>query len=541
MKKDIGLFFLLSAIVAGCLTGCAALNDERDRPFGVNFPAESLSDRAVVVFFVDGVNAEIFEQMLRAKKLPNIKRYFLDRGTYIPRCTANIPSVTLANETSTVTGLFPGHHGVTGINWFDRVKLIWRNYETIDQKNLLDNDYRATTIFETLGDATTVSIFYQAHRGATKFVENRLSAGPPFFFRWYELVDRISLCRFDLVARIAATRGRFPLFTIAYMLAVDFRGYDQGLDSPEYRQALIHTDAHIGRVLADFEAAGMLDKLVIVLTADHGLTRVRHHLALDDFLRNRLGLSLAKKRLWEAMPFENRLDYYRQFTAVTAGSGDRYWAVYLRKPKVGGGFDAWPIRPAPEDLRRYSTRNGNRIDLIARLIDQDAVDAVAWRKGPKTVRLVRRTGTVELKRTGPGQFSYRVISGRDPLGYAATGVPAEMLSGRPAPSRRWLDATAKTQFPDLVPQLVAYFQAPRRGDLAVFAAPGWDFNTINQAGHGGLRPAEMHFPLLLAGPGVPHTILPTARAVDLVPTLLHLLGRPIPKERDGTTLFKTRK
>jgi len=95
---------------------------------------------------------------------------------------------------------------------------------------------------------------------------------------------------------------------------------------------------------------------------------------------------------------------------------------------------------------------------------------------------------------------------------------------------------------------LAYFRAPRAGDLAIFASPGWDFLSPNRAGHGGLRAYDdMHVPLLLAGPGVPHKTIPAARTVDLVPTLLQLLktdnpGHAVknsPQKFDGQSLIQT--
>ena len=88
-----------------------------------------------------------------------------------------------------------------------------------------------------------------------------------------------------------------------------------------------------------------------------------------------------------------------------------------------------------------------------------------------------------------------------------------------------------------MPQLAAYFRARRAGDIAVFAAEGWDFGNRHSAGHGGLNRGEMCFPLILAGPGVPHGRLETAQAVDIMPTILHWLGKPIPDALDGQPLL----
>ncbi len=171
------------------------------------------------------------------------------------------------------------------------------------------------------------------------------------------------------------------------------------------------------------------------------------------------------------------------------------------------------------------------------LVTLEAVDAVAWTQGPGAVRVRNRKGVVEFAQPDPAtdEISYRVVSGVDPLGYD------KALGGKkPISSRDWLAATMATEYPDLPAQIVAYFDASRAGDIAMFAAPGWDFYTKNRAGHGGLRGAEDLFvPLLLAGPGVPKgaTAPVAVRTVDLMPTILTLLGKPIPAGLDGQSLL----
>jgi arylsulfatase A-like enzyme len=46
----------------------------------------------------------------------------------------------------------------------------------------------------------------------------------------------------------------------------------------------------------------------------------------------------------------------------------------------------------------------------------------------------------------------------------------------------------------------------------------------------------MFVPMILAGPGVPVGRVEEARTVDLMPTLLHLLGRQEPPGLDGRVL-----
>ena len=333
--------------------------------------------------------------------------------------------------------------------------------------------------------------------------------------------------------------------TTVYLLSPDFHAYEHGIANNDYHEALAHTDYQLGRVFADMERAGLLDKIVIGMVADHSQATVNKHFDAVEYLLKDLRLKVASKTLWENTSFEKRLAYYQQYPAVIYGGGERYLAITLRRPnrdQAGKlvGFDPWPSKPAPEDLFDYPTQRGN-VNLVSSLASQPAIDVVAYQVAPNCVRLRRSSGEVEFSQPDGrgGQISYRVISGTDPLGWHAL-VPADLLAGRPASPRQWLQATYGTNYPDLPAQILAYFSAYRAGDIAVFAQPGWDFSHDLRGGHGGLQGySDMLVPMLLAGPGVPHGQLAPARTVDLAPTILGLLGRQAPPQLDGIDLLSS--
>ncbi len=209
-----GLWISLLLGLAGCF-GVPDAHGPADT-FGIDFALPHAGrTHGAIIFVVDGVNARIFQEMLDAGDLPAIEKYVVRRGLYVPRAVASLPSATLPNLTSIATGLLPGRHGVTGVRYFDRVSLLWRNYATIAQKNTLDDDYRAKTLFEHFGDRATFSLFYQPHRGTTRFFENRYRAGGAFFAGQYRFIDRLTLSRFADVADAARARGRWPAVTVA--------------------------------------------------------------------------------------------------------------------------------------------------------------------------------------------------------------------------------------------------------------------------------------------------------------------------------------
>ena len=129
-------------LTAGFLAvGCGAMPAGSADTFGVDFsPPACESQPSAIVFIVDGLNAAVFGEMLQAGELPAIRTYFVDRGAYAPRAVANVPSATLPNLTSLVSGRFVGHHDVVGIRVFDRRRSVYRQYDTIAQKNRVDGD-----------------------------------------------------------------------------------------------------------------------------------------------------------------------------------------------------------------------------------------------------------------------------------------------------------------------------------------------------------------------------------------------------------------
>src|SRR5918995_961695 len=76
--------------------------------------------RHVVGFLWDGTNPNVLYAMAAAGEAPNVAR-LLGMGTaYAHGAMAGLPTVTLANHTSILTGRLPGHHGILNNAWYDR-------------------------------------------------------------------------------------------------------------------------------------------------------------------------------------------------------------------------------------------------------------------------------------------------------------------------------------------------------------------------------------------------------------------------------------
>ncbi len=76
--------------------------------------------RHVVGFLFDGTNPNVLYAMAARGEAPNVAR-LIEQGTAFEHgAMAGLPTVTLANHTSILTGRLPGHHGILNNAWWPR-------------------------------------------------------------------------------------------------------------------------------------------------------------------------------------------------------------------------------------------------------------------------------------------------------------------------------------------------------------------------------------------------------------------------------------
>jgi hypothetical protein len=256
--------------------------------------------RHVVGFLFDGVNPNVLHAMAAAGEAPNVAR-LVDTGTaYEWGAFAGLPSVTLANHTSILTGRLPGHHGILHNAWYDRAH---------GQQVVTNSQATWPWAMEHLtpGVASLHDVIHRAEPGAfTASVNEPCDVGADYstfdFFRRGE-VPPIP----DSPAGLPHTTGRFvrPSKDYAWSSVVDHMGVEQavGIWSGDYRgvtsplprftwcnftltDSAFHAggpfseiaaasvrdcDARVGEVLAAVERAGAFDHTAFVLVADHGM------------------------------------------------------------------------------------------------------------------------------------------------------------------------------------------------------------------------------------------------------------------------------
>lgn len=521
-----------AAIVVGAAAfgggGCAA-----DRALNVRVDADvHRPARCAVLLFVDGFGRASFDRARAAGEIPNIERHLLARGVSVDAAVAALPSITYSNAVTFLTGRYPGHHGIVANRWFDPIEGRARDYTLIKTYQRVDSDYFATTIHDLLTDEDSTSFQAAQRRGADYAIDNWATSGINWFFGNHSGVDCLVAQDLEVIAeQHVRPRKRWPAFIFAYFPGVDHAGHEHGTRSEAYRRAVRNLDAQIGRFCEGLRQARVYDSTLLVLASDHGMVEVGHDRALDipASLRANSGRPVATAVEVAADP--RRALAVDAICAVTAS---RWAAIYFRssatwsdRPVTGWGNAAW--------LQSWLTGSGGS------LLDHEAIELAAGRAGPNAAWLRSRRGVSIVEREGAGRdrrYRYRAVRG-DALGLMDDATLRECVGASAMPDRAWLERSAASRYPDLVPQIVEMFDSPRAGDIVLFASAGWDFSAEDPAaGHGSVLADEMLVPMVFAGPGIGReATIRVARNCDVMPTIADWLGvlerHPAPASLDG--------
>ena len=492
---------------AGCIVDRplhVALKDDVDRP-----------PRSVVVFFVDGMDRARFRQLLAEGALPHIDQRFVRGGVRVEDAVSSLPSVTYPNCSSLLTGRFPGHHDILGNFWFDRATLEAYDYVALATYLDVNRHLRAATLYDLLRDRFTVNIQLQPHCGAVHTIDNRNVFAWLWIFGWYVEVDRnVGLC-LEEVAQAANRVKRWPTVIATYYPGVDEIGHRFGPDSPEYGSALGNIDRVVGRVCDALDATGLGGSTYYALITDHSMSPIGRTTRIDllRWLRQARGLRLLSGPLTQAS-YTHRYALLQNYDAVGAVDAGRVLLLHLR------GQRGWSFRPDPQEVDQWVMAEP-ALPLLP------AIGCVMMRDGPDRIRVrVRNQSAIVERRIEGGTARYRIAAeGNDLFGYRAMPPLAAFADVGWHTSRQWLEATIGTAYPDFVPQVVEMFDSPRTGDIVLMAAQGWSFVTHEQGGHGSCLARDMLVPMFFAGPDLPQGgTIPLARFVDVMPTVLGLLG-----------------
>jgi predicted AlkP superfamily pyrophosphatase or phosphodiesterase len=231
---------------------------------------------------------------------PNVARLIAMGTAYEHGAMAGLPTVTLANHTSILTGRLPGHHGILNNAWFDRatgeqiitnssatwpwaMKTVTPGTESIHSAVARTwPDELSASVNEPCDIAAGYSTFDFFRRGEVPPIPSdpiglphttERFVRPSKDYSWSSIVDHMGT---EQACGIWGGHYRDvdyprPRFMWVNFTLTDAAMHEGGPHSEIAAASIRDSDARLGEVLAAIEAAGVFDDTAFVLVADHGM------------------------------------------------------------------------------------------------------------------------------------------------------------------------------------------------------------------------------------------------------------------------------
>jgi phosphonoacetate hydrolase len=293
------------APTVAALLGCAPLEDGRYLAMQDGNALTDILDPSerpnhVVGFLFDGTNANVLYDMAARGEAPNVARLIAMGTAFGHGAMASLPTVTLANHTTILTGAHPGHHGILHNAWYDRAQgrqIITNSSAT--WPTAMDHLCAGTesihdAVHRTWPDAFTASVnepcdiradystFDFFRRGEVPPIP-RSPEGLPHTterfvrpskdYSWSSVVDHMGI---DQATGILSGHYRdvsypLPRFMWCNFTLTDAAMHEGGPYSEIAAASVRDSDARLGEVLAALERRGIIDDTAFLLVADHGM------------------------------------------------------------------------------------------------------------------------------------------------------------------------------------------------------------------------------------------------------------------------------
>ncbi|MGH9040375.1 MAG: alkaline phosphatase family protein [Acidimicrobiia bacterium] len=263
--------------------------------------ADATRPRHLVGFLLDGCNPNTLYRLAASGSAPNVARLMAMGTAFRHGAMAGMPTVTLANHTSLLTGAYPGHHHILHNAWWDRAsgEVVTTNSPATWPGAMQRLAPGIETLFGAVSrgrpGAFTAAVNEPADAGAGWSTLGYFRRGeiPPFpkgpeeiphttlrhaggigDYRFNTMIDHMAMEQ-----AVGLWRGHYlnqdyperPAFMWVSFQLTDAAFHAGGPRSEIAEAAVIDTDGRIGEILAAIEAAGAFDETAFVLVADHGM------------------------------------------------------------------------------------------------------------------------------------------------------------------------------------------------------------------------------------------------------------------------------
>ncbi len=430
-----------------------------------------MGKKRVIFYLIDGARPDILQKYAQQGHLPNMKKHFLEEGSYTKGTTC-FPSTTGPAYLPYLCGSFPGDHHITGIRWFDKdafKKGRWgrnamRSYCGYEAKYFnedMNPDY--PSLFETypggLNIYNMITKGVEEENDLTRVGKSKLYTRA-HFKKIHHPVDKLGHARL-----MEAIENEFQ-FIFAVFPSIDWDSHYHHYDHEETLEAYKIADQSVGEVIQKLEEKNWLDDTLIVMASDHGLTSTKVHLDVAKFFRKQGYRTLAYPTIWTLFPQVAVFISGNSFASVSFLDQEGFYFTDQLMKKHGQALTAF--------------------------VENEAIDFILTRKNATDISVINKDGEALIK-VKDGQMSYEAITA-NPLGLENTN---KWLNDKEA-----FDYCFDSDYPDAFVQIKQLFASHRSGDVVVSANVGYDLRDFweipeHLGSHGSLHKEHIHVPILM--------------------------------------------
>lgn len=209
--------------------------------------------KRVVLISLDGICIAGFQQA----KTPNLDT-LLSQGALSVETRVVMPSVTLPNWTSHLTGSGPEQHGIVDNDW----TLSKHKLPSIEK----DADGYYPSVFKVLKEANP--------RIKTAFYYNWLNLIYPYNQKYLDEVSFLEedayIPNYEKALNFLKTNREEPTFVFLYSVHTDHAGHKHKWMSPEYIRSIEEADVEIGKLIDKMKQEDLYDDTHFMFLSDHG-------------------------------------------------------------------------------------------------------------------------------------------------------------------------------------------------------------------------------------------------------------------------------
>lgn len=218
-----------------------------------NLPAPPAAVKRVVIVSLDGGKPAV----MRVSGMPHLEG-MLKHSAYTMKAQAVIPSITLVNHTSMLTGVKPAKH-----------KISWNEWEPA--KGLVP----VPTIFsiaKKFNKKLRTGIFAAKQKFTHLFLPGTLDN----FVVISDFAPAVASAAADTIRR------NTPDLLFVHFADGDHYGHNNGWGSPQQKKGFTDCDRGIDILISALRRKGLLDETAVIITADHGGHEKTHGMDVTD-------------------------------------------------------------------------------------------------------------------------------------------------------------------------------------------------------------------------------------------------------------------